>query len=336
MTTILWGVVQKQSSGRNIAEILKGSVRWIVAIVLLVWLFSSGKLASLRDLERLFHSPWLFGIAFMGVVVNYVMNFCRWHVLLKGVHIRIPFSEVTRLSMIGQFSSIFLPGAVGGDLVKAVYVAKAFPAQKTDGVASILLDRILGFLSLLVFASLFFVLSFDATHLPKALQGFGLFLALGTLALLMIVILPGKAAKVLSKFKTGNPIIERLQKILRGFSRSRSTLFYALFLSFVGQASALFAFYIIGNILYGSLPWGNMDTMRFISATAVGTTASAIPLAPMGLGVGQIAFGKVFKLLGSPEESYGIVLISAAQIINFVLNLSGVIWVLKTKKSEQS
>lgn len=49
-----------------------------------------------------------------------------------------------------------MPGAVGGDVIKAIYIAKEFPEHKTNGIASILLDRILGFLTLMLFASLFF------------------------------------------------------------------------------------------------------------------------------------------------------------------------------------
>lgn len=43
------------------------------------------------------------------------------------------------------------------------------------------------------------------------------------------------------------------------------------------------------------------------------------PFLLMGLGIGQIAFAKVFKLLGAPTEGHGIVIISAAQIISFCL-----------------
>ena len=124
---------------------LKIALRWLFALSLLAWLFRSGKLASLSDLEKLFASPIFFILAICGFAVNYVLNFLRWDILLKGAGIKIKFSENIRLSMIGQFFSIFMPGAVGGDLIKAVYVAKQYPNHRTKGVASILLDRVLIF-----------------------------------------------------------------------------------------------------------------------------------------------------------------------------------------------
>lgn len=316
-------------------KLISNLARWAVAALILFWLFRSGKLSDLKDLDKLFQQPIYFFLACAGLITNYVLNFFRWQVLLTGIGIGIPFSQIVRLSMIGQFFSIVMPGAVGGDLIKAVYVAKSFPTEKTSAIASILLDRILGFLTLMAFASFFFVLSFDATHLPPSLQGFGALLALGTCALFMFVLLPGRAVKFLSRLETKNSIIQRILKTLKAFSRSPSTILKGLLISFVSQGGAIFGMYFIGRAVYGALPWADLDLMRFISATAVGTTASALPLSPMGLGIGQVAFAKVFALLGAPEEAYGIVIISAVQIIAFMLNLSGALWFLKSKKEIQ-
>jgi uncharacterized membrane protein YbhN (UPF0104 family) len=127
--------------------------------------------------------------------------------------------------------------------------------------------------------------------------------------------------------------MERLIKTLESFARKPQVLLQALTMSILGQAGCILGFYLIGQILFSSFPWGEMNLLKFMAGTAVGVTASAIPLSPMGLGVGQIAFGKVFLLLGAPQESYGIVIISAAQIILFSLNLSGALWFLKSKRN---
>ncbi len=321
-----------KESNKNLAL---NVLRWGVAGLVLFWLYSSGKLSSLGDLNKLFEKPHYFALACLGLTANYVLNFFRWQVLLNGIGMQIPFSQVIRLSMIGQFFSIVMPGSVGGDLIKAVYVAKSYPAQRTSVVASILLDRILGFLTLMAFASFFFVLSFDATHLPPSLQGFGTLLALGTLGLFLFVLLPGNAVKFLDRIDTKNSIVERITKTLRAFARNPSTILKGLMISFLSQGGAILGMYFIGKAVFGDMPWGNLDGMRFISATAVGTTASALPLSPMGLGIGQVAFSKVFTLLGAPSEAYGIVIISAVQIITFMLNLTGAIWFLKSKKEVQ-
>jgi hypothetical protein len=229
-----------------------------------------------------------------------------------------------------------MPGAVGGDLIKAVYVTKQYPQHRTKGVASILLDRILGFLTLLLSATFFFLLGFDLHSLSHSLKFFILFLSLGTFILLLMVLLPAKAVKLLRKNEWPHSLWERVLRTLESFARKPQTLLWALGASIVGQAGCIFGFYMIGQILFLSFPWGEMNLLKFMAGTAVGVTASALPLSPMGLGVGQIAFGKVFSLLGAPQESYGIVIISAAQMIMLALNLSGALWFLKSKQKHQS
>jgi uncharacterized protein (TIRG00374 family) len=315
------------------ASSLKGILRWLLAIVLIVWLFRSGKLASLSDLEKLWASPALFLLAICGFALNYVLNFFRWNILLEGAGIKIKFRENIRLSMIGQFFSIFMPGAVGGDLIKAVYVSRQFPESRTKGVASILLDRVLGFLTLLLSATFFFLVGFDLHKLSHSLKVFILFLSLASGSLLLAVLLPQKAVNVLKKFKFSYFLWKRLIKTLESFAQKPQVLLRALTMSILGQAGCILGFSLIGKILFSSFPWGEMNLLKFMAGTAVGVTASAIPLSPMGLGVGQIAFGKVFLLLGAPQESYGIVIISAAQIIIFSLNLSGALWFLKSKRN---
>ena len=314
------------------ANSLKGILRWLLALVLLVWLFRSGKLASLSDLQKLLASPLLFILASLGFALNYILNFLRWNILLEGAGIKIKFRENIRLSMIGQFFSIFMPGAVGGDLIKAVYVSRQFPQHRTKGVASILLDRILGFLTLLLSATFFFLIGFDLHHLSHSLKVFILFLSLSSGSLLFMVLVPKTAVSFLKKFEFSHSIWERLVKTLESFARKPQALLRALIVSILGQAGCILGFSLIGRILFSSFPWGEMNLLKFMAGTAVGVTASAIPLSPMGLGVGQVAFGKVFSLLGAPQDSYGIVIISAAQIIMFSLNLSGALWFLGSKQ----
>ncbi len=204
-------------------------------------------------------------------------EFFRWQVLLTGIGVQIPFSQVVRLSMIGQFFSIVMPGSVGGDLIKAVYVARSYPTQRTSVVASILLDRVLGFLTLMGFASFFFVLSFDTSHLSPSLQSFGTLLAAGTLTLFLIVLLPARALKFLERLNSKSSFLERVAKTLKAFARSPTTILKGLGISFLSQGGAILGMYCIGSAVFGTLPWGNMDFMRFVSATAAAPPNPATP-----------------------------------------------------------
>jgi uncharacterized protein (TIRG00374 family) len=85
--------------------------------------------------------------------VVYLLAALRWWFLMQVQGIHLPFRVVTALTFIGQFFNSFLLGAVGGDIIKAVYIHKYAPNQKTHATLSIIMDRVLGLL-ILICASL--------------------------------------------------------------------------------------------------------------------------------------------------------------------------------------
>ena len=95
---------------------------------------------------------WLMLACFLFGVV-YLLAALRWWFLMQVQEIHLPLKVVTALTFIGQFFNSFLLGAVGGDIIKAVYIHKYAPNQKTHATLSIIMDRVLGLL-ILVCASL--------------------------------------------------------------------------------------------------------------------------------------------------------------------------------------
>jgi len=77
----------------------------------------------------------------------------RWWFLLLVQGIRLPIFSVTMITFIGQFFNSFLLGAIGGDIIKALYVQKYAPNHKTYATLSIIMDRAIG-LMILIFGSL--------------------------------------------------------------------------------------------------------------------------------------------------------------------------------------
>ena len=63
------------------------------------------------------------------------------------------FSATMLLGFIGMVFNLVIPGAVGGDLIKAAYLVR-MRIKKTQAIASMVIDRILGLLGLFVLASI--------------------------------------------------------------------------------------------------------------------------------------------------------------------------------------
>ena len=55
--------------------------------------------------------------------------------------------------MVGVFYNTFLPGSVGGDLLKAYFIAKEHPERKARAIATVIADRALGLFGLILFVA---------------------------------------------------------------------------------------------------------------------------------------------------------------------------------------
>ncbi len=75
----------------------------------------------------------------------------RWRSLMRPQGIDMPLGKCLQLTFVGQFYSIMLPGITGGDLVKIVYAAK-LTGSKTKSFITIILDRVIGLVALMVIA----------------------------------------------------------------------------------------------------------------------------------------------------------------------------------------
>lgn len=114
----------------------------IGSVVLLTLLFRSFDWE--KSSEVLSHiSPAFYAISLLAVLVGQLMVTRRWQVMLSAVGIAVPFGEVFRQGLIGQFFSSLMPTAVGGDAAKVYYLGRR--AGYSEVGASVFLDRFLGF-----------------------------------------------------------------------------------------------------------------------------------------------------------------------------------------------
>lgn len=87
----------------------------------------------------------LAALADFGVIA---VNSLRWRVLLAARGIRSSRARLLYYYLVGNFFSAFLPTAVGGDVVRVVGLS-AGTNRRADVLASVLVERLLGFFVLL-------------------------------------------------------------------------------------------------------------------------------------------------------------------------------------------
>jgi uncharacterized protein (TIRG00374 family) len=159
-------------------------LRVILSFGLLGWIFSkidmqhTWSVIQGADLKQM---AWA-AVVFFGINLIILL---RWIILIKALDLEVPFWTVTKWFFIGLFCGLFLPTAVGGDVVKTIGLARR-AAQKPKVFASVVLDRLSGFAGIVVVATVMFVLGYHS--IPDRSVGLSIvFMTLASLALTVML-----------------------------------------------------------------------------------------------------------------------------------------------------
>jgi hypothetical protein len=152
-----------------------------ISLVLLIFLFKQVDKKSLIDILRNVDIPmllWAFGI----FSLNYLLCFYRWNMLLKASGINVPAWRVFVAYCGGIFFSLFLPTSIGGDFVRSVDLA-VHTKKPSEVVATVILDRLSGFIGLVVLALAALFLGW------KFMQNSTILIAVGVLTAILFCVL---------------------------------------------------------------------------------------------------------------------------------------------------
>src|SRR5207302_6700127 len=82
-----------------------------------------------------------------------LLTIIRWYYLVRAQGLPFTMTNALRLGLVGFYFSIFLPGSVGGDIVKAAFIARG-QSRRTVAVATVILDRAIALWGLIWFVAL--------------------------------------------------------------------------------------------------------------------------------------------------------------------------------------
>ena len=88
-----------------------------------------------------------FAAAFTLYLGGLVLAFVRWWMLMRVLGLAVGCLATLRLGFIGLLFNLVIPGAIGGDVVKGALLFR-LGVNRTQAVASIVVDRVLGLLGL--------------------------------------------------------------------------------------------------------------------------------------------------------------------------------------------
>lgn len=117
------------------------------------YLYHKGQL-RFDGMRATFSHPGLLALGILGAFLPMVISFYRHWVLLRALGIdHYSVGGVTRLGFIGCFFSTFMPGSIGGDVIKIGYIIHD-THENAKAIASVLIDRVQGLFGLLLLGGL--------------------------------------------------------------------------------------------------------------------------------------------------------------------------------------
>jgi uncharacterized membrane protein YbhN (UPF0104 family) len=225
-------------------------------------------------------SPWAFAAACGVSVLNLVVGAARWRVLLAayGAPKRPSILRLAHVYWVGFFYNNFVPGGLGGDLVRGIVTRQSFGERgATASMTVVLVERALGLSGLLLLVT--------ATYLWRPLPGtegvlpysaLGLALAAGGVASVaagrrLAPHLPGKLGEIAASL----PEIERPGPFAGALGMSLGT-------------QGLVA--VTGWLIFASVTGGEVTLADALVLVPLGMAAVYFPLSVGGAGARELAF----------------------------------------------
>ena len=238
-------------------------------------------------------------LAFTIFFLRSLFGAVRWKALLAVKHYSVGIVPLTKYYFIGTFFNFFFPTVVGGDLARGYYLHSRGVSKKAT-ISSIIVERMLGVLSLACLSCLSLVASF---HIFRTTGIIGL--VIGAVALLsgtFFLLFYSNPEVLISRIVPAAlfPILEpgvRLLQDIREYRNTYLVLLYGFGITMFFQGLGIYSVFLIGLSLGSST-----KLIFFLTLVPVVWLISMIPVSLNGLGVREGAFVYLFALVGMSKE----------------------------------
>lgn len=290
-------------------------VKVLVATGFILWLVRSGAL-RFGALAIFVERPWLIALNVLVTAIATVIRVWSWRLLLELAGVRLRFGRLVQLHFVGVFFHAVIPG-VGGELVKAIYVARDAPlATRPAIILVLLLENAIYLTSLFFVAAAAAFLFGPAMHDPtlRRLAFIAILFGLGSIGTTLAFVLVerhtrGKLelwiARLEGDLLTGPRsrlahALNRwvaINRLLADLITRAPGKVFGVFLLCVSYSALTMVFFAIltGAVLGHAVSYGSVATVY-----SLGLAVSSLPITPAGVGVGHAAFERLFGLIGLP------------------------------------
>jgi len=247
-------------------------------------------------------------LAFAAYLASQVVSALRWRLIAARAGFDLSPRLAVRYYFIGMFFTTLGPSTLGSDVVRTLYL-KARGGSPVTAASTVLLDRVIGFVYLVVIAALALACA-GWPELPRPLWWGTQFFAVALVLAAFVAVVLGRRGSVT---RDGG-----LAQSIASLCRDRALLLEASALSVVVQTLQVGVAIVLASALTPSVPWGACFVFQPLVAML-----AALPISAAGLGIRESGYVYFLTTLGdvSPERAAGFAL--AWLVVLIAASLSG-------------
>jgi len=288
----------------------KGGVRPGLLLKLAITLGLSGYVlwkAGLADsLETLGTASWGWvALAACSALLAMVLNVRRWQMMLAGLGGAAPLPTLIRLYLVAMFFNNVLPSRFGGDVVRA-YGASIRLTTKTRSAAAVIMDRLVGAISVLLLGVI--AVTISPSVVPLQFGGLLVVGLIGGVAVVGVLLarsprlgsawaLLAHVEKVPLVGRRLRPRVEAAADAIRSYGHDRPLIARALAISMLANGLS-----IVNIYLYSQSVGANISLAEAAVVTPVVLAVALLPISLNGLGTTELTFVLLFGAMGVPSD----------------------------------
>jgi glycosyltransferase 2 family protein len=257
----------------------------LAVVAVLLWRYDARPVFRVFSRER----PAYFASAVALYLAGQVISAYRWQLLAEILKVRARFSEFVAYTFVGMFTNLFVPGLLGGDAARSIYLGRS-RNRMGEAVASVVADRAVGLLALfwLAAASAIFL-----NYAPLPSSVITPTILVGAIALAGFL-----ASPILARLIHLMPRpIRRAGGIIAPYLHHPTTLLAPVALSVALQITLAAAQYLLAAGLGLGTPLS-----LFILCVPIANVFASLPLTLNGLGLRESAYLVLFGMAGMAKD----------------------------------
>jgi uncharacterized membrane protein YbhN (UPF0104 family) len=298
---------------------------------------------SLRNSEALGQiaaapKDWRFaGLAVALVAASYLVMFARWFVLVQAQGFVLRYRDAVRYGFVGQATNFVAPGTVGGDLFKAVLLARDQSSRRAVAAATVVLDRLLGVLGLFLVGTVATLVPHDFPESPAVKANTTLLWigSVGGLAAVGLMLHPATTAwgwvNRLARLPLVGGVLGDLLEGMKLYQSRPWAVLGALGMALVNNSGTITALYCCARAMQA--PWAPGLVAHFYFRPSADLFGAA-SMIPGGVGALEFAIREAYVLLNpgavsdAEAAAAGFSAAIAFRVVSVSVSMIGLCWAL--------